>query len=394
VTSYANFYRTYRELIAERYPSCAQTAGEADLERLVSPHILRLPNSVCDFAQDAIQVHYHLAGRENFRRHIMLDQPWLTNVPLRTAAVLMAYDFHTTEDGRAYLVEVNTNASSYMLADALCAAHGMGGRRMAELREAFHSEATAHSAPVRRVALVDDDVAGQKMYIEFLMYRDWLKAQGWDAVIANGADLTFTGGKLMAEGAPVDLVYNRLTDFYLEDPSHAALREAYEKSAAVVTPHPWAYHLFSDKARLVELSKEGWLEEAGAAEPECRKLRHVLIPTHTILQMGGPDEVWAKRKHLFFKPRQSHGGKSVYRGESVSKKVFERLMDEDVLVQEFVPAQSWPAAGPDDPMANWKFDVRFYAYSGRVQFAVARSYQGQVTNFSSRYGGLTAIEFV
>jgi hypothetical protein len=38
----------------------------------------------------------------------------------------------------------------------------------------------------------------------------------------------------------VDLIYNRLTDFCLEDPAHAALRAAYENGVVVLTPHPRA----------------------------------------------------------------------------------------------------------------------------------------------------------
>jgi hypothetical protein len=77
----------------------------------------------------------------------------------------------------------------------------------------------------------------------------------------------------------------------------------------------------------------------------------------------------------------------------VSRKVFERIITEDYLVQEFVPAQSWPGATQEDPMSNWKFDLRVYADQDRVQMVVARSYLGQVTNFSTPQGGLTAVVF-
>jgi hypothetical protein len=111
VTSYAGFYRTYRELLQARYPSSVNSTGEADWERLASPHRLRLPKTVFAQAQAAIAAHYRLLQQESFRRHLTLDQPWLAKVPLRTDAVLMAYDFHTTADGNAYLVEINTNAA-------------------------------------------------------------------------------------------------------------------------------------------------------------------------------------------------------------------------------------------------------------------------------------------
>ena len=64
------------------------------------------------------------------------------------------------------------------------------------------------------------------------------------------------------------------------------------------------------------------------------------------------------------------------------------------MVQTFVPAQNWKTTETDSYMENWKFDLRFFTYRDQIQLAVARSYQGQVTNFSSRYGGLTAVEFI
>ena len=50
--------------------------------------------------------------------------------------------------------------------------------------------------------------------------------------------LAWDGGRLTLDGAPIDLVYNRLTDFALAEPASAALRAGYQASAGVITPHP------------------------------------------------------------------------------------------------------------------------------------------------------------
>src|SRR5690606_33937586 len=105
------------------------------------------------------------------------------------------------------------------------------------------------------------------------------------------------------------------------------------------------------------------------------------LPTYEKSHFSSENEIWDQRKSLFFKPRQSHGGKSVYRGESVSRKVFERLMSEDVVIQRFQPAQKFPTDDPRSVLANWKFDIRFFVYQDKIQLAAARAYQGQVTNF-------------
>jgi hypothetical protein len=399
VKSYSNFYRAFRQLLAERYPSTNELKEAADLERLASPHRIRLSRKIADAAQAAIKAHYELAQRESFRRRLITDQGWLTSVAPRTNAVLMAYDFHTTEEGDAFLVEVNTNASSFLLSDTLYKAHGLdsgwlGKEALDSLKESFLAEASSFGMEVQRAAIADDDVMNQKMLVEFFMYRDFLAGLGWAGTIAEGARFEYADGKLLYDGQPIQFVYNRLTDFYFQDPRFRNLRQAYLDAAVCVSPHPWAYHLFADKARLVEMSESGWLENSGANAEEAAALRKVLIPTHELAAMGTPDDVWANRKNLFFKPRRSHGGKSVYRGSSVSRKVFERLLEEDTLMQTFVPAQNWKTGDSDSYMENWKFDVRFFVYRDQIQLCVARSYQGQVTNFSSRYGGLTAIEFV
>ncbi len=42
-------------------------------------------------------------------------------------------------------------------------------------------------------------------------------------------------GQLLAEGQPIDLVYNRLVDFSFGNPEHQDLRAAYLDDAVVVT---------------------------------------------------------------------------------------------------------------------------------------------------------------
>lgn len=398
--SFTSFYRRYRQLLSERFPRTQILGEEWALDHLVSPHRLRLPHAVLEQAQAAVRSHYQLLQRDSFRRQLPPVEK-LSDIPLRTDSVLMAYDFHTTPAGGAHLVEVNTNASTFLLSALAYETHGLRagiGEQDAwlQLRKAFEREAQASGlVQVDRIAIVDEEVREQKMYVEFLMFADWFQQAGWLPTVANADTLQVKGHRLVdVDDHEIQFVYNRLTDFLLTDERWAALSAAYERSLAAVSPHPWAYHLFSDKGRLVELSQPGWLEEAGASDEEMAALRAVLIPTFELRHFGSPDEIWSRRKGLFFKPRRSYGGKSVYRGSSVSKKVFERLMAEDCLVQEYVPPQSWQVSASDSYMENWKFDVRFFAYRDQIQMAIARCYQGQVTNFSSPFGGLTVVEFV
>jgi hypothetical protein len=235
------------------------------------------------------------------------------------------------------------------------------------------------------------------MYAEFLMYRDWFRGLGWDARLAESSELVYdpTSRALRtADGVQIDLVYNRLTDFYLAEPAHESLRRAFLDSAACFTPNPREYWLLADKQRLVQFSQPEFLQQAGASDTEREAIAKVLIPTFEKSAFASEEEIWTQRKSLFFKPKHSYGGKSVYRGESVSRKVFERLMgDGDILIQKFQPAQRMPTDDPRSVLNNWKFDLRFYVYGDQVQMVAARSYQGQVTNFSSTMGGFTYVQF-
>lgn len=325
----------------------------------------------------------------------------ISDVASAHESVLMAYDFHTDENGDCHLVEVNTNASGFLFASLMEMVHSgispAAFEPLTKLRASFADELRLwgkSSAAVPVLAITDEDIAEQKMYSEFVMYRDWFQATGWKADFCEGRDFAFVGGKLSAPSlGAVDFVYNRLTDFYFENPAHSALREAFAKQAACISPSPREYFLLADKERLVNLGADGFLESAGATAGEAEALRQVLIPTYSIGGFPSHEEIWQQRKSLFFKPKRSYGGKSVYRGESVSRKVFERLMSEDVLIQKFTPAQKMPLDDPRSVLSNWKFDLRFFVYRAEIQLVAARIYQGQVTNFSSPLGGFTKVTF-
>ena len=108
--------------------------------------------------------------------------------------------------------------------------------------------------PLRRIAIVDDEPEAQYLYPEFILAREMLARAGYEAEIAAPESLRFEGGRLLLEGEPVDLVYNRLVDFALEEPRHAALRMAYVSHAAAITPNPHNHALMADKRNLVLLS--------------------------------------------------------------------------------------------------------------------------------------------
>lgn len=308
----------------------------------------------------------------------------------------MGYDFHLAADGPR-LIEINTNAGGAFIAALLpgafepccaVAAPAEIGAFEDRIIEMFLSEWRRQRGAGRpaRIAIVDDAPHAQYLRPDFLLAQRLFLSRGVDAVIADAADLDFRGGRLLHREAPVDLVYNRLVDFALADPAHAALRAAFEKGAAVVTPNPLHHALFADKRNLVFLSDPDALRAAGLDAEDVAALSRAVPKTMTATRAEA-DALWAGRRNLFFKPFAGHGSKAVYRGEKLTRAVFERIALGGYVAQEFAP----PGIRVGEDRTERKVDIRLYTYDGAVLLAAARVYQGQTTNFRTPGGGFAPI---
>lgn len=398
MAAYHQFYKRLQQNAVKLFPSL-RSIDPMSWEHLVSPLELRLPPAVLNNAREAVRALYRLSRKADYQKRLQ-PVPGISDHAENYHSVLMAYDFHTNENGDCFLVEVNTNASGFLLASLMEITHAEiqaeDHEPLAKLKQSFANELKlwGKSSTIPNVAITDEDIPNQKMYGEFLMYRDLFNQMGWRSELCETKDLEMNEEGLVCHGGTrVDLVYNRNTDFYFEQPEYSALREAYVKDAACVSPNPREYWLLGDKERLIQLGRPEFLDQAQATDEEKTAITKVIIPTFDKSNFGSDEEIWSQRKQLFFKPKRSHGGKSVYRGESVSRKVFERLMQDDILIQRYVPAQRMPVDDPRSVLENWKFDLRCYAYEDEIQMIAARIYQGQVTNFSSSMGGFTLVRF-
>jgi uncharacterized circularly permuted ATP-grasp superfamily protein len=240
----------------------------------------------------------------------------------------------------------------------------------------------------RRIAIVDDSPAEQYLYPEFVLARQVLAARGADAIIADASHLRYEGGQLSVEGKPIDLVYNRVTDFAFGQPEHKALREAYRDGAVVVTPNPHNHALLADKRNLSLLSDPPTLEAWGVNPKLLVQLESV--PRTVLVTPEIADELWKARKGLFFKPTGGHGGKAVYRGDKVTKGVWAEIERGGYVAQTLVrPSERMIKI--DDALQARKMDVRLYTYDGHVLLVAARLYQGQTTNFRTPGGGFAPV---
>ena len=326
--------------------------------------------------------------------------------------VFMGYDFHITPQG-PQLIEINTNAGGAMLNAVLLRAQAVCCGSMNPWLNAYRNMATLESEfvamfqtewdlfnhargqplrPLRSVAIVDEAPLSQYLAPEFALFAELFQRHGIQAVVVDAASLQLRDGLLRSGDTALDLVYNRLTDFYLCDPAHAALAQAYSQDAVAVTPHPRAHALRANKQHLVTLGQAAALQALGVPQADQQTLL-ATVPACERVRPENAAVLWEQRKHLFFKPLDGFGARAVYRGDKLTKKVWEQILQGDYIAQTLVPPPV-RALQVGDADTELKFDLRAYTYCGRVQLLAARTYSGQTTNFRTEGGGFAPVMWV
>jgi hypothetical protein len=314
----------------------------------------------------------------------------------------MGYDFHVTPEGPK-LIEINTNAGVAFLNSALreaqraCCVEVESHFLKPQLpifetlaSEMFEQEFRLQkpAETLRTIAIVDDNPDRQYLYPEFNLAKAVLNKAGYSVVICDPCELKHDGHMLMYQNTAIDLVYNRLVDFMLDEPGHSALRAACESGAVVVTPNPHNHALLANKRNLVNLSNPEMLRNFGADSKCIETLK--AIPRARVVTRENSATMWNERKHLFFKPLSGHGGKAVYRGDKLTLSVWKTILKNDYIAQDMAkPSErtikDYAEKGPH------KMDVRLYTYGGELLLSAARLYQGQTTNFRTEGGGFSPL---
>lgn len=345
-----------------------------------------------------------------WREAVLADAPEAARVAgVGTRGVFFGHDFHLDLHGDAgpQLIEINTNAGGALLNAVLARAQRACCDAMVPMvptradTEAFeqaivamfHAEwacAGRAGTPLRTVAIVDEAPADQYLYAEFLLFRRLFERHGLQALIVDPRALDWRAGRLVSSDTPIDLVYNRLTDFYFEAPGSAALRAAWFAQAAVITPHPQAHALYADKRHLARLGDADALAALGVPVA-TRALLQAHVPRTEIVRPARAEALWAARRGLFFKPAGGYGSRAAYRGDKLTRRVWDEIVGGDtayVAQALAVPGERRLDEATDRPM---KFDLRTYSYDARVQWIAARLYQGQTTNFRTPGGGFAPV---
>lgn len=325
-------------------------------------------------------------------------------VPAAASGMFLGYDFHLGANG-PQLIEINTNAGGMLLNALLREAQSVC---CDEVRDALPGASAADvaadivamfrhewrlargTAPVGTIAVVDDDPPAQFLYPEFERFVALLGAHGMRAVIADATALVVRDGALWHGGERINFVYNRLTDFLLAEPRHAALAEAWRRDLAVVSPHPRAWALYADKRNLETLTDAAALSALGVDEDTLAILL-AGIPRTVPVTAENAESLWSQRRHWFFKPAAGYGSKAAYRGDKLTHGKWAEIRSAGGYIAQALVPPSERHLLVDGREQSLKVDIRNFVYDGHVQLVSARLYQGQTTNLRTPGGGFAAV---
>lgn len=316
--------------------------------------------------------------------------------------VCLAFDFHVGSEA-PQLIEINTNAGGSLLVTLLERAWGNdAGADQAEaaLLQMFDAEWRAWQIerPLQTIAIVDEAPEQQYLYPEFVRWQKLFEAQGIHALICAPEQLRCDeAGRLWHGETAIDLLYNRLTDFTLTSESCAAIHIALQKQRAgetkgtLITPHPQAHGLWADKRNLQWLSDTDALQGFGLSA-ELAAVTSRCVPLTVPVTAVEAEHFWSTRKQWFFKPQAGFGSRATYRGDKLTKRVFEEILQGGYVAQTFAPPPEVTVTLPETAESvSLKYDLRVYAYDGQIQLLAARLYQGQTTNFRTPGGGFAPV---
>lgn len=335
-------------------------------------------------------------------QHAVAERHAETMMPM-PPGVCLAFDFHVGGES-PQLIEINTNAGGALLVTQLLRAWGEDAKAaQAEtaLLQMFRDEWTAwgNDRPLQTIALVDEAPEQQYLYPEFVCWQKLFESIGLQTCICAPEHLVCdSAGRLRVGEQEIDLLYNRLTDFSLQTVPCRVVQDAWRvqqrggTAGSLVTPHPQMHALWADKRNLQWLSDAATLVGYGLADEQAAQIARC-VPRTVLVTADESEMFWRTRKQWFFKPQAGFGSRAAYRGDKLTKRVFEEILAGGYVAQTFAPP---PEVLLTDPLSGepstLKYDLRVYAYNGQIQLLAARLYQGQTTNFRTVGGGFAPVQ--
>lgn len=285
-------------------------------------------------------------------------------------SVLNSVDFHYSSE-KLKIIEANTNASGFLLSNLLLKNSEQALAFETDLIKSFRS---VFDSDFKKVFIIDKAPEQEKMFAEFLMFKDFFKRNSINVEICTTSSIP----SVIQSSDESLYVYNRDTDFYLEE--NLTLKDLWLNKEVILSTSPSSYQNIADK-------KYDTLNRDLMNQGRFKELKEASLETLN-LTPENKDAIWSKRKTYFFKPSSSFGSKGVYAGKSVSRKKYE------TFTAEYLAQELHPPGKISDGEKDWKFDIRAFFSEQGVQKIIARVYQGQLTNFSNLGGGFALIKWI
>ena len=239
-----------------------------------------------------------------------------------------------------------------------------------------------------RIAIVD--WAEVPTRNEFVLFQDYFERQGVSCVIADPREMQYANGKLIAAGAPVDLIYKRvlITELVeregLDNPVLRAVRDG-----AVCMVNPLRCKILHKKASLAVLSDD---RNASLFSADERDAIDAHIPWTRVVEVRKTvppgateavdllDYIAAHRDQLVLKPNDEYGGKGIVLGWEVDQSAWEQAiriaLDEPYIAQQRV-------ALPSEPYPSF-FDGKVHVIDRMVDTAPYAAYGSYIDGCLSR----------
>jgi len=360
--------------LSKKYPKLTQSnLNDLISDNLLSPFKISLPQKIYSQIESEVKELYAL--RKWSENHLSENFSHLDLPKAKNLSVCTSYDFHLNSDNQLKLIEVNTNAAFLALGLNLYEFLNTKTENHfsdLQLADMFINENYLNGLKNPNWYILDENPKEQRLFIEFLVYEQILNNHNIPTSIININEIENINYPSM--------IYNRYTDFYLQEPKSQKIKDLYKSGKIFLSPSPWDYFLIADKQRMFD-----WLQQSSVPTPKS------LLKIYD-LALSNKEEIWSIRKNYFFKPKSSFGSKQAYKGASMSRRVFDEAFAQSFIAQEYA-APSEITIETNGAQQNFKYDLRCYAYGEKLQLIIARLYQGQTTNLQTPGGGFAVVEF-
>ena len=119
-----------------------------------------------------------------------------------------------------------------------------------------------------------------------------------------------------------------------------------------------------------------------------------VVPATQAVTAENADALWDQRRGLFFKTAAGFGARAAYRGDKLTRRVWDEIVANGQYVAQALVPPSERLVRVQDGTQLLKLDIRAYTYRGQVQLLAARTWTGQTTNFRTEGGGFSPVVVV